>query len=112
MSKKSHFQNATDIFCMKSKQSRKSRSWLQLPAAILELSLDSRPFHSNLAVHFFLGCLLHIYYESDSDCEYVATLDCDPDTLSTFELTLTLRQDAGRRSWRKKLPELVRLDPV
>ena len=67
---------------------------------------------SNLAVHFFLGCLLHIYYESDSDCEYVATLDCDPDTLSTFELTLTLRQDAGRRSWRKKLPELVRLDPV
>ena len=44
MSKKSHFQNATDIFCMKSKQSRKSRSWLQMPAAILELSLDSRLF--------------------------------------------------------------------
>jgi hypothetical protein len=55
------------------------------------------------------GCLLHIYYESDTDCEFVASLDCDPDTLSTFELSLTLRQDAGRRrSWRSKLPELVR----
>jgi len=54
------------------------------------------------------GCLLHIYYESDTDCEYVASLDCDPDTLSTFELTLTLRQDAGKKSWRNKLPELVR----
>jgi hypothetical protein len=55
------------------------------------------------------GCLLHIYYESETDCEFVASLDCDPETLSTFELTLTLRQDAGRRrGWRNKLPELVR----
>jgi hypothetical protein len=39
----------------------------------------------------------------------VSSLDCDPETLSTFELTLTLRQDTGRRrSWRNKLPELVR----
>lgn len=55
------------------------------------------------------GCLLHIYYESETDNEFVASLDCDPETLSTFELTLTLRQDpCRRRGWRNKLPELVR----
>ena len=57
----------------------------------------------------FSGCLLHIYYESETDCEFVSSVNCDPETLSTFELTLTLRQDAcKRRGWRNKLPELVR----
>ena len=37
------------------------------------------------------GCVIYIYLEDDEGCQYVNCLRCDPETVPTFELTLTLR---------------------
>ena len=75
-----------------------------------------------------LGCVIYIYLEDDEGCQYVNCLRCDPETVPTFELTLTLRSSpnfnpflltrsqssifssVGRRpSWGDRLlPSLVR----
>ena len=75
-----------------------------------------------------LGCVIYIYLEDDEGCQYVNCLRCDPETVPTFELTLTLRSSpsssnpflltrsqssifsAGRRpGWGDRLlPSLVR----
>lgn len=74
------------------------------------------------------GCVIYIYLEDDEGCQYVNCLRCDPETVPTFELTLTLRSSpnsnpflltrsqssifssVGRRpSWGDRLlPSLVR----
>ncbi|XP_060063339.1 DNA damage-inducible transcript 4-like protein [Ylistrum balloti] len=45
------------------------------------------------------GCVLFINLEDKSKCQNLAKLDCDPTTVSTFELYLTLKEDT--RGWCK-----------
>lgn len=82
---------------------------LEVPPQLLSIIAAHIIQEASCEPYGLKGCILHIYYESETDCEYWASLDCDPETLPTFELTLTLRQDTcGMRGWRNKLPELVR----
>uniref|UniRef100_A0A8D9EFZ7 Protein scylla n=1 Tax=Cacopsylla melanoneura TaxID=428564 RepID=A0A8D9EFZ7_9HEMI len=53
------------------------------------------------------GCTLFINFETDQECRKIATLTCDPNTVSTFELYLTLRQDF-RHSWHSLLPQFLK----
>merc|ERR1711981_825012 len=41
------------------------------------------------------GCVIYIYLEDDDGCQYVNCLRCDPETVPTFELTLTLRSSSS-----------------
>ncbi|XP_008468653.2 protein charybde [Diaphorina citri] len=53
------------------------------------------------------GCTLFINFETDQECRKIATITCDPNTVSTFELYLTLRQDF-RHSWHSLLPQFLK----
>ena len=64
------------------------------------------PFPVPLYRRFFPGCMMHIYFEGQHDCQYLNTLHCDPTTIPTFELTLTLRQNQAKtRNW---IPDIVK----
>ena len=56
-----------------------------------EIYLPSILFNSH-TITIFAGCLIFIYFEGENDRQYVNTLRCDPATIPTFELALTLRQ--------------------
>lgn len=43
------------------------------------------------------GCVLYINLEEKNKCKHLIKLACDPNTVSTFELHLTLKEDT--RSW-------------
>lgn len=45
------------------------------------------------------GCVIYIYLEDDDGCQYVNCLRCDPETVPTFELTLTLRSSSSSSSF-------------
>ncbi|CAH0391275.1 unnamed protein product [Bemisia tabaci] len=53
------------------------------------------------------GCTIFINYESDNQCRRIGTLKCDPSTVSTFEIHLTLRQDL-KASWKSMLPQFIK----
>ncbi|XP_066304118.1 DNA damage-inducible transcript 4-like protein [Branchiostoma lanceolatum] len=51
------------------------------------------------------GCLIHTVYEDSDVCKQVGRVNYDPDTVNTFELTLTLRRD--RAAWLNTLRALL-----
>uniref|UniRef100_A0A1B6CKS5 Protein charybde n=1 Tax=Clastoptera arizonana TaxID=38151 RepID=A0A1B6CKS5_9HEMI len=53
------------------------------------------------------GCTLFINFESEQECRRIGTIRCDPNTVSTFELFLTLTQDS-RSSWHSILPQFIK----
>ena len=55
-------------------------------------------FYLFFAFIYFLGCVIYIYLEDDDGCQYVNCLRCDPETVPTFELTLTLRSSSSSSS--------------
>ncbi|KAK7793160.1 hypothetical protein R5R35_002465 [Gryllus longicercus] len=52
------------------------------------------------------GCTLHVNLETGDTCRRVSTIKLDSDTVSTFELYLTLRQDLS--SWHSLLPQFLK----
>ncbi|XP_068082851.1 protein charybde-like [Anabrus simplex] len=52
------------------------------------------------------GCTLFINFENDQMCRRIGTIKCDPSTVSTFELYLTLKQDSS--SWHSLLPQFLK----
>ncbi|XP_050523929.1 protein charybde-like isoform X2 [Daktulosphaira vitifoliae] len=44
------------------------------------------------------GCTLYLNFEGDQECRKIGTIKCDTNTVSTFELFLTLKQDP-RNTW-------------
>ncbi|PSN58152.1 hypothetical protein C0J52_01043 [Blattella germanica] len=52
------------------------------------------------------GCTLFINFETDQMCRRIGTIKCDPNTVSTFELFLTLKQDSS--SWHSLLPQFLK----
>lgn len=57
------------------------------------------------------GCTLYIDFASadGSDLRRIAEIKCDDNTVSTFELTLTLRQDPRwSSSWHNILPQFLK----
>ncbi|XP_021925272.1 protein charybde-like isoform X3 [Zootermopsis nevadensis] len=52
------------------------------------------------------GCTLFINFENDHVCRRIGTIKCDPSTVSTFELFLTLKQDSS--SWHSLLPQFLK----
>lgn len=54
------------------------------------------------------GCLIFIYFEGENDCQYLNTLRCDPATIPTFELTLTLRQNQAKSRTPSWIPDIVK----
>ncbi|XP_071857074.1 protein charybde [Bombus fervidus] len=52
------------------------------------------------------GCTLFISFETDSVCRKLSKIQCDPNTVSTFELYLTLKQD--HTSWHILLPQFLK----
>lgn len=53
------------------------------------------------------GCTLFINFETDQECRRIGTIKCDPNTVSTFELFLTLTQDS-RSTWHSILPQFIK----
>ncbi|XP_078660194.1 DNA damage-inducible transcript 4-like protein [Branchiostoma floridae x Branchiostoma belcheri] len=51
------------------------------------------------------GCLIHTVYEDSDVSKQVGRVNYDPDTVNTFELTLTLRRD--RAAWLNSLQALL-----
>ncbi|GFG29691.1 hypothetical protein Cfor_03741, partial [Coptotermes formosanus] len=51
------------------------------------------------------GCTLFINFENDHVCRRLGTIKCDPSTVSTFELFLTLKQDSS--AWHSLLPQFL-----
>ncbi|XP_078578534.1 DNA damage-inducible transcript 4-like protein [Branchiostoma floridae x Branchiostoma japonicum] len=51
------------------------------------------------------GCLIHTVYEDSGVSKQVGKVNYDPDTVNTFELTLTLRRD--RAAWLNALQALL-----
>uniref|UniRef100_T1HRQ5 Uncharacterized protein n=2 Tax=Rhodnius prolixus TaxID=13249 RepID=T1HRQ5_RHOPR len=58
------------------------------------------------------GCTLYVDFVSAVDYpepRRIATVKCDPNTVSTFEVTLTLRQDSRSiGSWTNILPQFIK----
>ncbi|CAH1398926.1 unnamed protein product [Nezara viridula] len=55
------------------------------------------------------GCTLYIdFAASDADVRRIAEIKCDNNTVSTFELTLTLKQDPRSSSWHNILPQFLK----
>ncbi|KAK1119385.1 protein charybde-like isoform X1 [Frieseomelitta varia] len=52
------------------------------------------------------GCTLFISFETDSVCRKLSKIQCDPNTVSTFEIYLTLKQD--HTSWHILLPQFLK----
>ncbi|XP_063243486.1 protein charybde-like isoform X1 [Bacillus rossius redtenbacheri] len=52
------------------------------------------------------GCTLFLNFETEQMCRRIGTVKCDPNTVSTFELFLTLKQDAT--SWHSLLPQFLK----
>lgn len=52
------------------------------------------------------GCTLFISFEAPDMLRKIGTIKCDPNTVSTFELYLTLKQDAT--SWHSLLPQFLK----
>lgn len=52
------------------------------------------------------GCTLFVNFETEAVCRRLCTIKCDPGTVSTFELFLTLKQDAT--SWHNLLPQFLK----
>ncbi|XP_050095190.1 UPF0746 protein DDB_G0281095-like isoform X1 [Anopheles aquasalis] len=53
------------------------------------------------------GCTIYIEFEDEPDnTRRIATMKTDPNTVSTFELYLTLKQD--RRGWTSLLPQFLK----
>lgn len=52
------------------------------------------------------GCTLFINFENDQVCRRLGQIKCDPNTVSTFELFLTLKQDSS--SWHSILPQFLK----
>lgn len=55
----------------------------------------------------YRGCTLFINFESEQECRKIGTIKCDPNTVSTFELFLTLKQ-GSRNSWHSMLPQFLK----
>ncbi|KAG8295662.1 protein charybde-like [Homalodisca vitripennis] len=53
------------------------------------------------------GCTLYVNFESEQECRKIGTIKCDPNTVSTFELFLTLRRDA-RSTWTSLIPQFIK----
>lgn len=53
------------------------------------------------------GCTLYINFETEQECRRIGTVKCDPNTVSTFELFLTLSQDS-RSTWHSLLPQFLK----
>ncbi|XP_043275419.1 protein charybde-like [Venturia canescens] len=52
------------------------------------------------------GCTLFISFETDNMCRRLSKVQCDPNTVSTFELYLTLKQD--HTSWHILIPQFLK----
>lgn len=52
------------------------------------------------------GCTLHLYFENDQERQKISTIKYDLDTVSTFELYLTLKQDFA--VWQIILPQFLK----
>jgi len=52
------------------------------------------------------GCTLFINFEGPDTFRRIGTIKCDPFTVSTFELHLTLKQDSS--SWHSLLPQFLK----
>ncbi|KAF4518922.1 hypothetical protein B566_EDAN006760 [Ephemera danica] len=52
------------------------------------------------------GCTLYIKFEGDQECRRIGTVKCDPNTVSTFEVYLTLKQDSS--PWHSLLPQFIK----
>lgn len=52
------------------------------------------------------GCTLFISFEASDVHRKISTIKCDPQTVSTFELYLTLKQDSS--SWHSLLPQFLK----
>lgn len=52
------------------------------------------------------GCTLFINFENEQVCRRLGQIKCDPNTVSTFELFLTLKQDSS--SWHSILPQFLK----
>lgn len=52
------------------------------------------------------GCTLYLSFENDQECRKLSIVKCDPTTVSTFELYLTLKQDVT--SWHSILPQFLK----
>ncbi|KAL0274537.1 UNVERIFIED_CONTAM: hypothetical protein PYX00_002639 [Menopon gallinae] len=52
------------------------------------------------------GCTLFVSFEAHDMLRKIGTIKCDPNTVSTFELYLTLKQDSS--SWHSLLPQFLK----
>ena len=52
------------------------------------------------------GCTLHLYFGNDEERRHLSTIRYDLDTVSTFELYLTLKQDLA--IWQSILPQFIK----
>jgi len=52
------------------------------------------------------GCHLYLYYQDEDERKAIGEIRCDASTVSTFELTLTLRRDQSL--WSNVLPNFLR----
>ncbi|EEB11572.1 conserved hypothetical protein [Pediculus humanus corporis] len=52
------------------------------------------------------GCTLFVSFEASDVHRKISTIKCDPHTVSTFELYLTLKQDSS--SWHSLLPQFLK----
>jgi len=84
----------------------KSRKSLQFPCNLLQEIAAHVIQEASLEPCGLKGCLIFIYFEGENDCQYLNSLRCDPATIPTFELTLTLRQNQPKiRGW---IPDIVK----
>lgn len=51
------------------------------------------------------GCTLFVNFEGTQECRRIGTIKCDPNTVSTFEVYLTLKQDSS--PWHNFLPRFI-----
>jgi len=88
-------------------ESCQGQNTLQFPPSLLQEIASHVIQEASLEPCGLKGCLIFIYFEGENDCQYLNTLRCDPATIPTFELTLTLRQNQAksRASW---IPDIVK----
>ncbi|XP_046991531.1 protein charybde-like isoform X1 [Schistocerca americana] len=88
------------------KTAQLSRSEVLLPADLLPRVARCVLHQADSEPCGLRGCTLFINFETDQECRRIGTVKCDPSTVSTFELFLTLKQDCS--SWHSILPQFLK----
>ncbi|XP_022916845.1 protein charybde-like [Onthophagus taurus] len=88
------------------KHSHLSCGEVVLPSGLLEEISRQIYNEADSELYGLRGCTLYLNFEGENECRKLSTIKCDQSTVSTFELTLTLKQSTA--GWNSFLSQFIK----